>query len=134
MQPCLCRQWMKLHSTSKSPEILCQSSLWGPELMVSGWGPSTNLPASATHLGSVPSICLTLLGALSLFHTLGDPLHYKTQPRWPSRLKSPPWSFDVSQWLVPHSSCSPTSASFQALPFTGLPGRCGPASPPPSPK
>ena len=74
---------------------------------------------------------LTLLGALTPFPSQGDPLHYKTQPRQPSHLKNPPWSLNVSPWLVPHYSCSPTSASFQALHFTGLPGRCAPASPPP---
>ena len=74
-------------------------------------------------------------GGPSSFPSQRDPLHYKTQPRqlrWPSHLKSPPWSLDVSQCLVPHISCSPTSASFQALHFTGLPGRCAPTCPPPA--
>ena len=75
---------------------------------------------------------LTLLGAHPLFPSQRDPLHYKIQSRWPSHLKSPPWSLDVSQCLVPHISCSPTSASFQALHFTGLPRRCAPTSPPPA--
>ena len=70
------------------------------------------------------------MAGLPPFPSEGDPLHYKTQSRWPSRLKSPPWSLDVSQCLVPHISCSPTSASYQALHFTGLPGRCAPTSPP----
>ena len=128
MQPCLCQQWMKLHSTEKSLGILCQNSPWGPEQMVSGWGPSTNSPAPATHLGSVSSMGLTLLGALPPFPSRGDPLHSKPQPTGPSSLKSPPWPLSVSQGLAPHSSCSPTSASFQALHFTGLPERCTPAS------
>ena len=122
---------MKLHSTSKSLDILCQKSLRGPIQMVSGCGPSISSPAPATHLGSVPSMGLTL-GGLPPFPSQGDPLHYKTQLRWPSHLKSPPWSLDVSQCLVPHISCSPTSASFQALHFTGLPGRCAPTCPPPA--
>ena len=96
---------------------------------MSGWGPSTSSLASATHLGSVPSMGLTLLGPLPPFPCQGDPLHYKTQPRRSSHLKSPPWHLDVTQGLVPQASCSPTSASFQALCFTGLPGRCTPASP-----
>ena len=128
-QPCLCRQWMKLHSTSKSLEILCQKSLREPIHIVSGWGSSTSSPAPATHLGSVPSMGLTLLGAPPPFPSQGDPLHYKPQGRRPSRLKSPPWSLDVSQGWVPHASCSPNSASFQALCFTGLSGRCAPAFP-----
>ena len=73
---------------------------------------------------------LTLLGAFPPYPSQGDPLHYRTQSRQPSHLISPPWSLVVSQWLVPHASCSPTSASFQALHFTGLPGRCAPTSPP----
>ena len=133
-QPCLCKQWMKLHSTSESLEILCQKSLREPMHILSGWGPPTSSPATATHLGSVPSMGLTLLGALLPFPSQGDPLHYKARSRWPSHLETPPWSFDVRQRLVPHSSCSPTSASFQALHCTGLPGRCTPASPPPRPE
>ena len=112
-QNCLCRQWMKLHSTSKSLEILCQKSLREPIHMVSGWEPSTSSPAPATHLGSVPSMGLTLLGAPPPFPSQGDPLHYKPQGRRPSRLKSPPWSLGVSQGWVPHASCSPNSARFR---------------------
>ena len=73
---------------------------------------------------------LTLLGALTPFPSQGDPLHYETQLRSHSHLKALQF-LDVSQCLVPHSSCSPTSALFQALHFIDLPGRCGPASPPP---
>ena len=75
---------------------------------------------------------LTLLGALPPFPSQGDPLHYKAQSRWPSQLKSPPWSLAVSQWLDGNTSRSPTSASLQVLFFTGLSRRCTLASPPPA--
>lgn len=86
------KQWMKLHSTSESLEILCQSSLWGPELMVSGWGPLYKLTCSSFTPGPSSLHGSDTSGALP--HFPANETLFTTRPSPDSsdglHLKSPP--------------------------------------------